>query len=41
MIHMLGISSITLHRVRNKDSTFPKLIKDGPHRLAHAYFVKA
>lgn len=40
VMHMLGISSTTLHRVRNKDSTFPTPIKDGPHRQAHAYFVK-
>lgn len=40
VMHMLGVSSTTLHRVRNKDSTFPKPIKDGPHRQAHAYFVK-
>lgn len=41
VMHMLGVSSTTLHRVRNKDSTFPRPIKDGPHRQAHAYFVKA
>lgn len=38
---MLGISRTTLHRVREKDSTFPAPIKDGPHRQAHAYFVKS
>ncbi|MEO4014790.1 helix-turn-helix transcriptional regulator [Pseudomonas rossensis] len=41
VMHMLGISSTTLHRVRSKDSNFPKPIKDGPHRQAHAYFVKS
>ena len=41
VMRMLDIGRTTLHRVRNKDSTFPKPIKDGPHRQAHAYFVKA
>ena len=41
VMHMLGISSTTLHRVRTTDSNFPKPIKDGPHRQAHCYFVKA
>lgn len=41
VMHMLDIGRTTLHRVRTKDSTFPKPIKDGPHRQAHAYFVKA
>lgn len=40
VMRMLDIGRTTLHRVRNKDSTFPKPIKDGPHRQAHAYFVK-
>lgn len=38
---MINVSRTTLHRVRNKDSTFPKPIKDGHHRQAHAHFVKA
>lgn len=38
---MLGISRSTLHRVRTTDSNFPKPIKEGPHRQAHAYFVKS
>ncbi|WP_339451534.1 helix-turn-helix transcriptional regulator [Pseudomonas sp. JAI120] len=41
IMQMLGIGRTTLHRIRNKDSTFPTPIKDGPHRQAHAYFVKA
>lgn len=41
VMRMLGISSTTLHRVRTTDSNFPKPIKDGPHRQAHCYFVKA
>lgn len=38
---MLGIGRTTLHRIRNKDLTFPKPIKEGDHRQAHIYFVKA
>ncbi|MBN2974694.1 helix-turn-helix transcriptional regulator [Pseudomonas lactucae] len=41
IMQMLGIGRTTLHRIRNKDSTFPTPIKEGPHRQAHAYFVKA
>lgn len=41
VMHMLGISSTTLHRICHKDSSFPMPIKDGPHRQAHAYFVKS
>lgn len=41
VMQMLGIGRTTLHRIRTKDSTFPAPIKDGPHRQAHAYFVKA
>lgn len=41
VIVMMGVSRTTLNRVRNKDSTFPLPIKDGPHRQAHAYFVKS
>lgn len=41
VMHMQGISSTTLHRVRSKDSTFPRPIKDDPNRQTHAYFVKA
>lgn len=41
VMRMLGISSTTLHRVRTTDSKFPKPIKEGSHRQAHCYFVKA
>lgn len=41
VMRMLDIGRTTLHRVRNKDSTFPKPIKDSPHRQARAYFVKS
>ncbi|OPA84270.1 hypothetical protein BFW86_24310 [Pseudomonas fluorescens] len=42
VMHMLGISSTTLHRLRTGNgSIFPGPIKDGPHRQAHAYFVKS
>jgi len=38
---MISVSRTTLHRIRHKDLTFPKPIKDGHHRQAHAYFVKS
>jgi prophage regulatory protein len=41
VMQMLGVGRTTLHRLRQTDPTFPKPIKDGPHRQAHAYFVKS
>ncbi|VVO23897.1 hypothetical protein PS710_04464 [Pseudomonas fluorescens] len=41
VLTMLGVGRTTLHRIRDRDSTFPVPIKDSLHRQAHAYFLKS
>ncbi len=41
VLSLLAISRTTLSRLRERDSTFPKPIKDGCARGAPAYFVLA
>jgi predicted DNA-binding transcriptional regulator AlpA len=38
---LIGVSRSTLHRLREKDTTFPAPIKDGDTRQAPVYFVQA
>ncbi|NWD70747.1 AlpA family phage regulatory protein [Pseudomonas gingeri] len=38
---LIGISRSTLHRLREKDASFPAPIKDGNTRQAPVYFVQA
>ncbi|QXG42220.1 helix-turn-helix transcriptional regulator [Pseudomonas viridiflava] len=40
VLKKLSISRTSLQRLRDKDSTFPKPIKDGTARTARAYFVQ-
>lgn len=37
---LIGVSRTTLHRIREKDESFPIPIKDGVTRQAPAYFVQ-
>ena len=40
LIKRLAISRTTLSRLRARDKSFPKPIKDGPARSAPVYFVE-
>lgn len=38
---LIGISRTTLHRIRERDTTFPAPKKDGGHRQAPVYFLRS
>lgn len=38
---LIGISRTTLHRIREKDTTFPVPKKDGDSRQAPVYFLQS
>lgn len=41
LIERLDLSRSNLDKLRKKDTTFPKPIKDGPHRQATSFYVVA